>query len=52
MMVMPDNPENDPLDLYLGFYTIVENLKWSNRRGVIYKLSLIEDLLVYLCVQK
>ncbi|KAL4504159.1 hypothetical protein ABPG72_020997 [Tetrahymena utriculariae] len=52
MVVLPDNPESDILHLYSGFISLLSQFKWSSRNGESYKLSLIKDLIAYLCIQK
>jgi len=51
-IVLPDNPESENLEIYAGLVPILDSFKWSAKRGNIYKLRYIKDLLSYLCVQK
>lgn len=51
-IVLPDNPESENLEIYSGLVPILDSFKWSAKRGNIYKLRYIKDLLSYLCVQK
>lgn len=52
MIVLPDNPENDNLHIFSGFVSILDSLRWSSKNGDVYKMALIKDLLIYLCVQR
>ena len=52
LIVLPENPENDPLHIFNGLYTaLFEYLKWDAKSGIYAKMNLLCDCFTYLAVQ-
>ncbi|EGR27329.1 hypothetical protein IMG5_197970 [Ichthyophthirius multifiliis] len=51
LIVLPENPENDMLYIFQGFLNILNLYKWQGFCPEYYQLCLIQDFLIYLCVQ-